>query len=198
MLENATLWDLTAAYPPSLQTETAAELDAWPCGNIAKFAFSDRFNEIKSLDQSINVKINDTDIASDVDREKRFKENEEMVERGAYWRNVTDEHLMVWYSMETLKDFNKLYGQTTGNIEAGKIYTVEIIDNWDSAILGNEKHLVLSEIGTFGGRNFVLAYFLLGAAAMTALVLIFFIVGLFACVKGRRIEEESYIRQLNY
>ena len=97
MLKNATLWDLTQFYPLSLQIEAAAELDAWPCGNIAKFAFSDQFNEIKSLDQSIHVKINDTDIASDVDREKRFKENEDMVEKGAYWRNVTDEHLMVWY-----------------------------------------------------------------------------------------------------
>ena len=176
----------------------AAEYSAWPCGNIAKFAFSDTFTEIRSLDSSIYVRINDTDIANSVDKDKKFKINDEKVEEGAYWRNVEDEHLMVWYQMETLKDFKKLYGHVTGKIQKGKTYTVEIFDNFDSEKLDNEKYLVLSEIGTFGGKNFVLAYFMFGAAGITALVLIFFVIGLFACVKGRRIEEESYIAQLSY
>ena len=68
------------------------------------------------MDSSIYVRINDTDIANSVDKDKKFKINDEKVEEGAYWRNVEDEHLMVWYQMETLKDFKKLYGHVTGKI----------------------------------------------------------------------------------
>lgn len=100
--------------------------------------------------------------------------------------------------MESLKDFIKLYGRIDGTMKAGKEYTMTIYDNYAAEKLGNEKHIFLSETGTFGGKNFVLAYFFGVASILTFLILIFFIIGYFVKVQGRRIEEESYIRKLSY
>lgn len=100
--------------------------------------------------------------------------------------------------METLKDFDKLYGSIQGTMKAGKEYTITVFDRWASEKVGNEKSLVFAEIGTFGGKNFFLAYVFGGAACLTLLVILFFFVGYFACIMGRRIEEESYIRKLSY
>lgn len=105
---------------------------------------------------------------------------------------------MVWYQMESLRDFVKLYGRIDGPIKKGKEYMIAIEDNWASDKLDNEKSIVFSEVGTFGGKNYILAYFFAGAAAITVLVLIFFCIGFCAFVSGRRIEEESYIQNLKY
>lgn len=105
---------------------------------------------------------------------------------------------MVWYQMESLNDFSKLFGRIDGFMKAGKEYTMYIYDNFASENIDNEKHVRLAETGTFGGKNFVLAYFFGGASVLTLLVLLFFIIGYFAKVQGRRIEEESYIKRLSY
>ena len=172
--------------------------EAWPCGFIAKFFFSDYFTTVKSVDRSFSVEIDDSDIAHDVDTEKRFIRNDDKWEDGIYWRDVVDEHFMVWYQMESLKDFTKLVGRIDGTMKAGKEYTISIYDNFAASLIDNEKHFLLTETGTFGGKNFVLAYFFGIAALLTLLILIFFIIGYFWKVQGRRIEEESYIRRLSY
>mmetsp|Transcript_16005 Transcript_16005/g.20241 ORF Transcript_16005/g.20241 Transcript_16005/m.20241 type:complete len:101 (-) Transcript_16005:100-402(-) len=100
--------------------------------------------------------------------------------------------------MESLKDFVKLYGHLDGPLRKDKEYVIALYDNWASDKLANEKYIVFSEVGTFGGKNFILSYFFGGAAALTLLVLLFFCVGFCAFIKGRRIEEESYIQKLKY
>ena len=100
--------------------------------------------------------------------------------------------------MESLKDFIKLYGRIDGTMKAGKEYTFTVYDNYAADKIGNEKRVFLSETGTFGAKNFILAYFFGGASILTFLILIFFIIGYFTMVQGRRIEEESYIRKLSY
>lgn len=97
MVSEPEKWDLRRIYPTQLQTPARVEDKAWPCGLIAKFAFSDSFNHIKSTDRSFSVRIDDSDIAHGVDRDKRFILNEDMNKAGSYWLNVEDEHLMVWY-----------------------------------------------------------------------------------------------------
>ena len=84
--------------------------------------------------------------------------------------------------MESLKDFTKLYGRIDGIMKAGKEYTITVYDNFASDVIDNEKHIVFSETGTFGGKNYVLAIFFGGAAVLTLLVLLFFIIGYFMCV----------------
>ena len=72
MLEDGEQWDLSLQYPISLQTEDKKDQEAWPCGFIAKFAFSDEFTYVRSTDKSLSVLINDSDIAHSVDRDKKF------------------------------------------------------------------------------------------------------------------------------
>ena len=72
---------------------------AYPCGNTAKYMFNDEFKFIQGNDK--RIEINDTFIAHYVDRTLRFKNNEKVLNEGGYWTNVEDEHLMVWYQMET-------------------------------------------------------------------------------------------------
>lgn len=150
------------------------------------------------MDRSFSVKIKTDDIAHDVDIEKRFIRNDDKWDEGIYWRDVVDQNFMVWYQMESLKDFTKLVGRIDGTMKAGKEYTISINDNFAAHLIDNEKHFLLSETGTFGGKNYVLALFFGGAAIITMLILIFFIIGYFLKVQGRRIEEESYIRRLSY
>ena len=197
MLEDLEKWPISG-YPESLQTPETAEQEAWPCGFIAKFYFSDGFTSVKSVDRSFSVAIDDTDIANDIDIESRFVRNDDKWEEGLYWRDVADEHLMVWYQMESLKDFAKLYGRIDGTMKAGKEYTMTIYDNYAADLLGNEKHVLFSETGTFGGKNFVLAYGFAMASILTFLILIFFCIGYCWKVQGRRIEEDGYITQLSY
>ena len=120
MVANRADWDLWSTYPDQLKTLDKMDDTAWPCGFIAKFAFSDQFTFIKSLDRSFSARIDDSDIAHSVDKELRFKMNEDTVEKGAYWRTVEDEHLMVWYQMESLRDFVKLYGRLDGPLVKDK------------------------------------------------------------------------------
>lgn len=58
--------------------------------------------------------INDTNIAHKVDQQLRFHTNEDIKQQNGYWTDVEDEHLMVWYQMETNTDFKKLYGRIDG------------------------------------------------------------------------------------
>lgn len=198
MLSNSKEWDLSRIYPSSLKSRARIDDEAWPCGLIAKFAFSDSFNSIKSTDRSFSVRIDDSDIAHPVDVDKKFLLNEDMLKQGAYWLNPEDEHIMVWYQMESLKDFKKLYGKVDGTLKKGKEYVISLNDQYSADLIDNEKHIVFAEIGTFGGKNFVLAYFFGLGAIISFMVLLFFCVGYFAFIKGRRLEQADYIKQLKY
>ena len=43
--------------------------------------------------------------------------------------------------METLTDFGKLYGKVNGIMRAGETYTVQILDTFDSEMIGNKKYI---------------------------------------------------------
>lgn len=89
MLEDIEKWPIVG-YPDELQTPEKAQSEAWPCGFIAKFAFSDGFTSVKSVDRSFSVEIDDSNIAHDVDVESRFIRNNDKWEDGSYWRDVAD------------------------------------------------------------------------------------------------------------
>lgn len=95
---------------------------------------------------------------------------------------------MVWYQMESLKDFVKLYGRINGTLKKGQTYTITVVDHYDAEKLGNEKSIFLSETGTFGAKNFVLFYFFATGAGISALVLLFFVGAYFMMYRGRRFE----------
>ena len=152
---------------------------------------------IKSTDRSFSVRIDDSDIAHTVDKDDKFGINEDKLAEGAYWFKPTDEHVMVWYQMESLKDFKKLYGRVDGTLKKGKEYVIAIYDNYAADMIDNEKHVVFSEVSTFGGKNYVLALFFLVASCITAAVMLFFIVGYFIWVQQRsNMSEEDMIKTL--
>ena len=39
---------------------------------------------------------------------------------------------MVWYQMESLKDFVKLYGRINGTLKKGETYTITVVDYYDA------------------------------------------------------------------
>jgi hypothetical protein len=43
--------------------------------------------------------------------------NEEVARDNGYWTSPVDAHLIVWYQMETLVDFQKLYGRINGSLK---------------------------------------------------------------------------------
>lgn len=109
---------------------------AYPCGLIAKYFFNDRFKQVRAVDKSLSVTIDDKGIAFPVDVNSKFKVNDNVKKRGQYYRDLTDEHLMVWYQLESFSDFKKLYGKIQGKLEAGKTYEISVEDNYDGPRLG--------------------------------------------------------------
>ena len=111
---------------------------------------------------------------------------------------MTDEHLMVWYQLESFSDFKKLYGQIDGKLEAGKTYEISVEDNYNIAKIGTEKYIFLSEMGIFGGRNFVLAGIFFGTALILALILLFFFCCYFRKLHKKNRDSEDFINSLTY
>lgn len=118
--------------------------------------------------------------------------------RGDYWTDVTDPHLMVWYQMEPLPDFLKLYGKVDTTLKAGTTYLIEIEDNFDAPSIGSEKWIVLTELGMFGGKNFILSFILLGAAGAVFCVLMVFFTCYFMRLHKKNRENEAFIASLKF
>jgi hypothetical protein len=141
--------------------------------------------------------IDDTDIAHKVDREFKFKYNDKVKEEGGYWTDI-DEHLMVWYQMESFADFRKLYGSINGTLKKGVTYEITVQDNFDGPSLGTKKYIFLTELGMFGGKNFVLAGIFIGAACLIFLILCVFFCCYFRKLHRKNRENEAFIASLSY
>lgn len=121
---------------------------AYPCGLIGKFRFTDTFS---ITDASSNaVAINSGDIAHGNDIDHKF------INQGSpgtkQWLNFEDQHLMVWYQMETFPKFIKLYGKINGKLAKGS-YTVTVNNQWDVSFFKGEKSLYFSTVNGLGGTN---------------------------------------------
>ena len=105
---------------------------------------------------------------------------------------------MVWYQTEPLPDFIKLYGKVDTTLKAGITYYLEIEDNYDAPKLGSEKWILLTELGMFGGKNFILAYIFLGASLVVFFILMGFFTFYFMKLHRKNRENEAFIAQLKY
>jgi len=54
---------------------------AYPCGKISKYYFNDKFKQVRAVDASLSVEINDRDIAFPADVNYKFKFNENVKKR---------------------------------------------------------------------------------------------------------------------
>jgi hypothetical protein len=66
---------------------------------------------------------------------------------------VTDEHFIVWMRTASLPTFRKLYGRITGPFYAGQTIVFDITANYEVKSYGGTKSLLISSVGSFGGKN---------------------------------------------
>lgn len=88
------------------------------------------------------------------------------------WRNVDDEHFIVWMRVAGLPTFKKLWGKIETDVAKGD-YTVTINNNFPVTAFGGTKKVVLSTTEWIGGKNSFLgvAYLVVGGiCAMLAVV----------------------------
>ena len=167
-----------------------------PCGLIAKYRFDDQFVSISDRN-GLDITIDDSNIAHSLE-EKRFVINDDVKLRGDYWTDVTNQHFKVWFQMESLNDFVKLYGSINQTLKKDTTYSITVQDNFDSMSIGSNKFIYLSEIGIFGGNNLFLAWVLLGSAAYIIVILFVFFIFYFAKLHRRNRENEDFLKTLRY
>lgn len=67
---------------------------------------------------------------------------------------VTDQHFIVWMRTEALPTFRKLYGKIPGNLNnGGGRFVINITANFEVNSFKGKKSLVISNLGSFGGKN---------------------------------------------
>ena len=73
-----------------------------------------------------------------------------------------------------------------------------IKDKFNATDLGNKKYIVFTELGTFGGVNYVLPFMFLGMAGVVFIILIVFFAFYCMKVRNRNIYSDSYLETLSY
>lgn len=66
---------------------------------------------------------------------------------------VTDQHFMVWMRTAMFPTFRKLYGKIEGNFKAGDSLVFNVVANYEVDSFDAEKSLLISTLGSYGGRN---------------------------------------------
>lgn len=61
---------------------------------------------------SVRLPIDETNIALAVDKDKKFRP----FNASLSWLNTSNEHVMVWYQMESFPSFIKLWGHVNGTL----------------------------------------------------------------------------------
>ncbi len=111
---------------------------------------------------------------------------------------MVDEHFLVWFQMETLSDFYKLYGKVGITLQAGVPYTITIQNNYDSKQFGVNKYIYFTETSNFGGKGVILPWIFIGGACQLALLIFTFIICYFVKIHGKKREGDEYIASLKY
>ena len=145
---------------------------AIPCGLMAKSFFNDTFQFILLSEGNKTIKVNDTNIARKSDKDK-FKN----IDFSMQWIDMTDEHFIVWMRPAPLPNFRKLYGRILEDIDADSQIVVEISNNYNVSSFNGAKHIILTTVNNFGGKNYFLAigYMILGGICL--ILSIIFIIG---------------------
>ena len=145
---------------------------AIPCGLMAKSFFNDTFNFELLKEGKKKIIVNDTNIArkSDIDKFKN-------IDLSRQWINMRDEHFIVWMRPAPLPNFRKLYGRILEDIDADSQIVVEISNNYNVSSFNGAKHIILTTVNNFGGKNYFLAigYMILGGICLILSVI--FIIG---------------------
>jgi hypothetical protein len=155
---------MSYASNPLTATDTA-----YPCGLIGKYRFTDRFSmaggDVSTIDTS--------GIAHSIDKDTKFKNIDES--ESIQWLDFTDEHLMVWYQMESFPKFIKRYGKVDGTMAKGN-YTITVDSQWDTKQFKAKKSIYLSEVNGLGGTNVFLGVVFIVLSVLVALIIVAIII----------------------
>ena len=94
---------------------------------------------------------------------------------------TTDEDFHVWVRIAGVNDFRKLYRKLDGDLQAGT-YALEVVESYDVASFGGEKHLVLATVGWVGGRNYVLGGLFISFGGASLILAVTFLI-IYTCAK---------------
>ena len=143
---------------------------AIPCGLMAKSFFNDTFSFSINGD---NSRYDDENIAFEKDKELFDKE----IELSKQWRNITDEHFLVWMRPSGLPNPRKLWGRIKGDLKKGDNITINITNNYDVKHYEGKKKIILSNTTIFGGRNIFLGICYLVVGGLSLICAIIFPIG---------------------
>jgi len=144
---------------------------AYPCGLMAKSYFNDSFKFYKKDIDKVNfekIEVNEKNISRKSDREK-YKNNKN---KSKQWIDIeNDEHFLVWMRPSPLPNFRKLWGRIEEELKEGTKIKVEIENKYNVSLLFSPnatKHLIISPVNSFGGKNSFLAVgcLILGGASL--------------------------------
>jgi hypothetical protein len=131
----------------------------------------------------------------------KFKLNEQVAYSNGYWTNPVDEHLIVWYQMETLNDFSKLYGRLNGTLKGGLSYRIKIKFNYQTDALDTDKFIIFSENGQFGSDSEFLAWVFIGAACYSLVLACLMVFGQYHQMFNsltKDVDNEEYFESLKF
>jgi hypothetical protein len=126
---------------------------ASPCGSIAHAIFNDTFALSPLFGSQTAVPIQESGISWPGDQGGMFKAAPDSSQ--TQWINPEDEHFIVWMRVAGLNNFKKLWGIIEVPLPTGQ-YAMTIANNYRINNWGGGRYFVLSTIGTFGGRNYLL------------------------------------------
>lgn len=101
------------------------------------------------------------------------------------WLNVTNEHVMVWYQMESFPTFIKLWGHIWTTLKAGTQYTIVVDNKFDVGTFDGKKYIYFSEVNGLGGTNTFLGIAFLAMAGVVAVIMLIFTVLYFTRIHGQ-------------
>jgi hypothetical protein len=181
-----TMQDLGDKIPKMSLDKTTLRSDgvAFPCGLIAKYFFNDTFALADSTGQRITI--DETNIAHSVDKDYKFKMPENVPNPNSVaWLNVTNEHVMVWYQMESFPTFIKLWGHIWTTLKAGTQYTIVVDNKFDVGTFDGKKYIYFSEVNGLGGTNTFLGIAFLAMAGVVLVIMLIFTVLYFTRIHGQ-------------
>jgi hypothetical protein len=101
------------------------------------------------------------------------------------WLDITNEHVMVWYQMESFPTFIKLWGHIWHTLKAGTTYSIVISNKFEVDKFDGKKFIYFSEVNSLGGTNQFLGIAFLILAGIVVLILIIFVVLYLVKIHGK-------------
>ncbi|KAK6587589.1 hypothetical protein RS030_91519 [Cryptosporidium xiaoi] len=157
-----------------------------PCGIAANAVFNDTFTVFDGDGDLVDIDDSTETITVYSDRVKYKNPPEEYIRDNniSNWLpedifpgKIENPHFIVWMRNSAVSDFNKLYGKLTSN--KNKIVLpikIHIKNRYQCSIFNGSKHIVISQVKWFGGKNPYFGVLYIASGIAMLLFFVFFLV----------------------